>query len=97
MIDELKPNNKLYKINIELILLEDSLLRIMKNWNHKNLNMLDDLIKPILINIYQNDLKLLKRDAKKIIGIDGSSGKKNNWGNNPEKIQNLLNLFSIDK
>ena len=97
MIEDFKPNNKLYKKNNDLLLLEDSLLRIMKNWNHKNLNMLDDLIKPILINIYQNDLKLLKRDAKKIIGIDGSSGKKNNWGNNPEKIQNLLNLFSIDK
>lgn len=86
LINDKPPRNNLYKSNNNLEKLESILNDYLENWNIVNGDMLANLIEPVLANLYLNNTRFHKRDAKSYVGMDGTSGKES-------KIEKRVHLY----
>lgn len=74
VIENMPPTNKFVRGENPFIEFDESLFRVVINWNPDEGKIITDLIEPLLANIYVNRLKGLKTQATKYIQIDGSGG-----------------------
>jgi len=74
IIESKPPTNIFVRGENPFVELEESLFRVVLNWNPDEGKFITDLIEPLLANIYVNKLKGTKTQATKYIQIDGSGG-----------------------
>lgn len=83
------PRNEMRKKNT-LKNVEDALSEALNSWSSENGNLLDEVIKPILANIYVKEFKGNVKKSGKMIGMDGTRGNVSTLTKNLEKFKEMM-------